>query len=101
MRLNLIRWVRNIAFKMVVSMEKRQIRSIIAIQTTTTKKESSGKRQKMDPESYRIYKEAWNRGRVYGEKIWWARMSRRIKEIQSRKNIQENGEKPKEVIEVL
>ena len=75
---------------MLIFMEKKQIRSLIAIQKRYTKKESSGKRQKMDPESYRIYKEAWDRGRVYGEKIWWARMSRRFKEIQSRKNIQEN-----------
>ena len=45
----------------------------------------------MDPESKRLYKEAWHRGRLYGEKIWRAKLSARIKEIQSRKNIQENG----------
>ena len=46
----------------------------------------------MDSKSNRLYKEAWHRGRLYGEKIWRTRLSARIKEIQSRKNIQENGE---------
>ena len=44
----------------------------------------------MDPKSYRLYKEAWHRGRLYGEKVWRAKLSRRLKEIQYGKDAQEN-----------
>jgi hypothetical protein len=72
-------------------MERKLARLNIAIRRRIIKKANSGKRQKMDPKSNRLYKEAWNRGRMYGEKIWRAKLSRRLKEIQSRKNLQENG----------
>ena len=77
-------------------MERKLARLNIAILNKNTKKANSGKRQKMDPESKRLYKEAWNRGRMYGEKVWWSKLSTRFKEIQSRKNIQKNGQEKKE-----
>ena len=77
-------------------MERKLARFTIAILNKNTKKANSGKRQKMDPESNRVYKEAWNRGRMYGEKVWRSRVSSWFKEIQSRKNIQKNGQEKKE-----
>ena len=79
-------------------MERKLARLNIAIRKRHIRKVNSGRRQKMDSKSNRLYKEAWHRGRLYGEKIWRTRLSARIKEIQSRKNIQENGE---EVVEIL
>jgi len=72
-------------------MERKLARLNIAIQRRNIKKANSGKGQKVDSESHRLYQEAWDRGRLYGEKVWRAKLSARIKEIQSRKNIQENG----------
>jgi len=63
------------------------------------KKANSGKRQEMDPESKRLYKRAWNRGRVYGEQIWKSKLSARIKEVQSRKDLQKNGKEGEKVVE--
>jgi hypothetical protein len=70
-------------------MERKLARLNIAIRRRNIKKVNSGR--KMDPKSIQIYKEAWHRGRLYGEKVWRSKLSARIKEIQSRKNIQENG----------
>jgi hypothetical protein len=78
-------------------MERKLARYFIAIQRRNIKKANNGKGQKMDPESKRLYKEAWHRGRLYGEKVWRAKLSARIKEIQSRKNLQENGKKEVDV----
>ena len=75
-------------------MERRLARLNIAIQERNIKKASNGK---LDSKSIQVYKEAWNRGRMYGEQVWRARLSKRIKEIQSRKDIQEDGEKPQAV----
>jgi hypothetical protein len=83
-------------------MERKLARLSIAIQKRHIKKVNSAKRQKVDTESHRLYQEAWNRGRLYGEQVWRSKLSSRLKEIQSRKNIQENGEKSQErVVEVL
>ena len=96
-RVSLIRWVRNIALKTLIFMERKLVRSTIAIQNRNIRKANSGKGQKMDPKSHRLYREAWHRGRLYGEKVWRARLSRRFKEIQSRKNIQENVKERQEI----
>jgi len=80
-------------------MERKLARLNIATQRRNIKKANNGKRRKMDPKSNRLYKEAWNRGRMYGEQVWRTKLSTRLKEIQSRKNLQENGKK--EVSEIL
>ena len=80
-------------------MERKLIRSTIAILNKNMKKANSGKRQEMDPESKRLYKRAWNRGRVYGEQIWKSKLSARIKEVQSRKDLQKNGKEGEKVVE--
>ena len=72
-------------------MERKLVRLSIATQKQPIKKESSGERQKVDSRSELIYKEAWYQGRLYGEKIWRARVSSWLEKIQSSKNIQENG----------
>ena len=71
-------------------MERKLARMNIATQKRNTKKANSGKGQKMDPKSNRLYREAWNKGRMYGEEIWRTKLSTRLKEIQSRKNLQKN-----------
>jgi len=71
-------------------MERKLARLNIATQNRNIKKANSGKGKKMDPKSNRLYKEAWNRGRVYGEEVWRSKLSSRLKEIQSRKNLQKN-----------
>jgi hypothetical protein len=86
--------VRSIAFKTLIYMERKLVRLNIAIRRKNIKRVNSGK---LDPKSIQIYKEAWYRGRMYGEQVWRARLSRRIKEIQYGKNIKKN----KQVVEIL
>jgi hypothetical protein len=88
--------VRSIAFRTLIYMERKLARLNIAIRRKNIKKANNGK---LDPKSIQIYKEAWNRGRMYGEQVWRARLSRRIKEIQYGKDAQKN--KQKEVVEIL
>ena len=78
----------DIALKTLRCMEKKLILLNIDIRKRHIKKVSDGR--KMDPKSVRIYKEAWDRGRIYGEKVWRAKLSARLKEIQYGKNAQEN-----------
>ena len=80
-------------------MERKLARLNIATQRRNIKKANNGKRRKMDPKSNRLYKEAWNRGRMYGEQVWRTKLSTRLKEIQSRKNLQKNVKE--EVSEIL
>ena len=71
-------------------MERKLARLNIAIRKRHIRKVNSGKRQKVDTKSHRVYQEAWNRGRMYGEQVWRAKLSARLKEIQYGNNTQEN-----------
>ena len=87
--------MRSIAFKKLISMERKLARLSIAIQNRNIKKASNGK---LDTKSVQVYKEAWNRGRMYGEKVWRSRLSTRIKEVQHGENLKKDKQ---EVVELL
>ena len=81
---------------MLISMERRLARLSIAIQRRNIKKASNGK---LDPKGVQIYKEAWNRGRMYGEEVWRSKLPPRLKEAQYGKNSQENKQEVNEVLQ--
>ena len=77
-------------------MERKQIRSITAIQTTTTKKESSGK---LDPKGLQKDRQERDQRRLHREQIRRAFVSGWIKAVQHGKNLEKN--KQEEVGEIL
>jgi len=71
-------------------MERKQIRSITAIQTTTTKKESSGK---LDPKGLQKDRQERDQRRLHREQIRRAFVSGWIKAVQYGKNLEKNQQK--------
>jgi len=79
--------VRNIAFKTLISMERRLARYTIAIQRKTIKKVNNGK---LDPKSIQKDRQERNQRRLHREEIRRAFVSGWIKAIQHGKNLEKN-----------
>ena len=77
-------------------MERKLARLSIAIREKNIKKVNNGK---LDSKSIQIYKEAWNRGRMYGEEVWRSKLPPRLEEAQYGKNSKENKQEVNEVLQ--
>ena len=94
-RVNLIRWVRGIAFKTLISMERKLARYIIAIRNRNIKKANSGK---LDPKSIQKDRQERYQRRMHGDEVRRAFMSGWIKATQYGKNLEKNKQELNEIL---
>ena len=88
--------MRNIAFKVLIFMEKKQILSLIAIQKRYTKKESSGE---LDTESIQQDRQKRHARSVFRGEIRRAYMSGWKQALQHGRNIEKDKQEVGEILQ--